>query len=209
MSAPVTDRAAHRSFLNRYYGLSRHFYDATRKYYLFGRDVVLDQLVAERWTTLVEIGPGTGRNLRLLHEKRPDARLGGVEASDAMLTHARERCAWASLVHGFAEDADLTAVLGVRPDRILFSYVLSMVGDPGKALDAARAALAPGGEVVVVDFGDMSALPGAVRRPFRGWLGTFHVEPPAVELLRARGATLSWGPGRYYVVARLRGPDNG
>ncbi len=35
------DAAAHRSFLNTYYGISRHFYDVTRKYYLFGRDRVL------------------------------------------------------------------------------------------------------------------------------------------------------------------------
>ena len=39
-------RRAHREFLNRYYGISRHFYDPTRKYYLFGRDRVLDPLAA-------------------------------------------------------------------------------------------------------------------------------------------------------------------
>ena len=126
---------SHRRFLNAYYGPSRHIYDLTRKYYLFGRDRALDGLKAETWSTLVEIGPGTGRNLRVLRRDRPGARLGGVEPCDEMLGHARERCPWAALQHGFAESADLTAVHGTRPDRVLFSYCLSMVSEPAAATE--------------------------------------------------------------------------
>jgi S-adenosylmethionine-diacylgycerolhomoserine-N-methlytransferase len=50
-------QAEHRKFLNTYYGISRHFYDWTRKYYLLGRDRELRALLREEWTTLVEIGP--------------------------------------------------------------------------------------------------------------------------------------------------------
>src|SRR5690606_7770136 len=122
--------------------------DLTRKYYLFGRDRVLRDLAGEHWQTLIEIGPGTGRNLGMLHDMRPDARLGGIEASDAMLEHARRKCPWAALEQGFAENADLEGLLGCKPDRILYSYCLSMVQDPVEALLNARRALAPGGEVV-------------------------------------------------------------
>jgi S-adenosylmethionine-diacylgycerolhomoserine-N-methlytransferase len=192
---------AHRRFLNAYYGTSRHFYDLTRKYYLFGRDRALRELAKEKWSTLVEIGPGTGRNLRLLHRVRPDARLGGVEASDEMLEHARKRCPWARLVRGFAESADLATVHGAPPDRILFSYCLSMVSERRTALQRAREAVAPGGEVMVVDFADMSGMPAVPRRALRSWLKTFHVTPLDADFFE--GGIATYGPMRYYAIARF------
>ena len=125
----------HRSFLNSYYGWARHIYDVTRKYYLFGRDRAIKDLLADgSWKRLIEIGPGTGRNLRMLHEGRPSAILGGIEASDEMLEHAQQRCPWAQLQHGFAENADYTELLGDKPDIVMFSYCLSMVQDEHAAL---------------------------------------------------------------------------
>jgi S-adenosylmethionine-diacylgycerolhomoserine-N-methlytransferase len=198
------ERDSHREFLNTYYGLSRSIYDLTRKYYLFGRDTALRQLAGERWSKLIEVGPGTGRNLRKLRQMRNDVLLGGVEASDAMLEHARERCPWARLVHGFAEDYPYHEVLGDRPDRILFSYCISMVQDPDAALRNARSSLAPGGEVLIVDFGDLSGVREPFRSALRKWLATFHVEPVDEALLRRHDAVIEYGPGRYYVIARLK-----
>jgi S-adenosylmethionine-diacylgycerolhomoserine-N-methlytransferase len=193
--------AEQRAFLNRYYGISRFFYDVTRKYYLFGRDVLLRELAADPgWNRLVEIGPGTGRNLRALHRARPSAQLGGIEASDAMLTHARARCPWASLAQGFAEDTPMQEVLGAPPDRVLFSYCLSMVGDRAKALANARAGLAEGGRVVVVDFADLSGFPERAAEGFRSWLRTFHVEPLDASSL-AGASSVRWSRRRYYVIA--------
>lgn len=196
-------RQQHRDFLNRYYGISRRFYDLTRKYYLFGRDRLLDELLAEDWQRLVEIGPGTGRNLRYLHKRRPNARYGGVEASDEMLQHAAAKAPWARLVHGFAEDTDYTTLLGARPDRVMFSYCLSMVQDRAAAIESARRSLAPGGQVVVVDFADLAGLPAPMAAALRGWLQTFHVTPLVTDELIAQGASLDFGPGHYFVVARF------
>ncbi len=196
----------HRDFLNNYYGITRSFYDLTRRYYLFGRDRALRRLLAQPWDSLIEVGPGTGRNLEILHRQRPSARIGGVEAADAMLTHAARRCPWASLVQGFAEDAEYLDVLGEPPQRILFSYTLSMVRDPEAALARALAALAPGGEIHIVDFADLADLPAPLHAGLRGWLRRFHVEPVGPQWLAARGAHLSLGPFRYYVLAQLRRP---
>ena len=194
--------ADHQAFLDRYYGWSRPIYDLTRKHYLAGRDPVLDGLARETWTRLLEVGPGTGRNLRVLRARRPDAVLGGVEPALPMLEHARRVAPWATVVHGFAETADLTAPVG-RPDRILFSYSLSMIPDAEAALSRARAALAPGGEVVVVDFGDVTDLAPALARPLRRFLAAFHVTPLDTDWLRARGARLRFGRARYWVEARF------
>ena len=197
-------QAAHRSFLNRYYRTVRHVYDPTRRFFLFGRDRVLADLLRERWQTLVEIGPGTGRNLRVLRRGRPNGRYGGIEASDEMLKHARRTCPWASLAHGFAESADIRAVLDAPPDRILFSYCLSMVGEPVTALRHARRALAPGGEIVIVDFGDLASTWAPAGAALRAFLGAFHVTSIDRALEEASAADVRWGPGRYYVTARLR-----
>lgn len=196
-------RAEHRDFLNRYYGISRGFYDLTRRYYLLGREPCLDHLSQEIWTSLIEIGPGTGRNLRKLHERRPDAAYGGIEASDAMLEHAKDKIPFAQLVHGFAETADIEAVLGRKPDRILFAYCLSMVQEPLPALEHCRRQLAPGGEVVVVDFGDLGGWPGPLQTSMRGFLDTFHVRQlPDPQLEKMAKASVH-GRGRYWSMYRF------
>ena len=200
------DLQAHRDFLNRYYKWTKPVYDVTRKYYLLGRDRVLRELGREDWTTLVEIGPGTGRNLLKLAASKPSALLGGVEPCDEMLDFAQQRLPRAHFAHGFAETADYDQLLGRPIDRVLFSYSLSMIGDQGAALDRAYEALAPGGQIVVVDFADLAGLPGLAGRALRKWLETFHVEPLDPTPLLERGATVVYGPGRYYLIGRIPKP---
>jgi S-adenosylmethionine-diacylgycerolhomoserine-N-methlytransferase len=197
-------QAEHREFLDRYYSAARPVYDLTRKYYLFGRDRALAGLLAGPWDSLVEVGPGTGRNLHILHRQRPNARLGGVEAAAPMLAHAARRCPWATFRRGFAEDAIYTDVLGEPPQRILFSYCMSMVQRPDAAIERALAGLAPGGELHIVDFADLSGLPAPVRAGLRRWLAAFRVAPLDPGWLASWGAEMTFGPGRYYVLARLR-----
>lgn len=197
-------QAEHRSFLNKYYGISRYFYDLTRKYYLFGRDTALQRLALDTtWTALLEVGPGTGRNLRKLKKARPAAFFGGLEASDAMLEHAQTKCPWAKFAQGFAENVDQSTILDIPPDRILYSYCLSMVQDKRGALEASRSALAPGGEVWVVDFGDFEAMPGPFEGLMQKWLQTFHVHTVDPSVFEGMNARIEWGPGRYYFIARV------
>jgi S-adenosylmethionine-diacylgycerolhomoserine-N-methlytransferase len=133
---------------------------------------------------------------------RPEAELGGVEASDAMLGHARKRCPYARLQQGFAEDAPLATILSDRPDRILFSYCLTMVEERDKALAHARESLAPGGEVVVVDFADFEGIPKRIAAALRTYLSAFHVRPlDAAALSSAK--SVRFGPMHYFVVARF------
>lgn len=196
------DRDAHVRFLNAYYRRVKHVYDASRRFFLFGRDRTLAELLAEPWDSLIEVGPGTGRNLVKLRAARPAAQYGGVEASDEMLAMARRRCRWAALSRGFAEDVDYSRLLGAPPQRIFFSYCLSMVQDGDAALTNARRRLAPNGKVVVVDFGDFAGLPlrGAMRR----FLRAFHVAAPSASLFHKHEAEVRWGPGRYYLIASMK-----
>ena len=49
--------------MDRMYRMQRYFYDVTRKYYLLGRDQLLEQMEVRAGEHVLEIGCGTARNL--------------------------------------------------------------------------------------------------------------------------------------------------
>ena len=199
-----TERERHRAFLDDYYGWAEPIYDLTRKPYLLGRDRAIGRILDRPFTRLAEVGAGTGRNLARLHAARPDASYVAIEPSAPMRRRLSARCPWARTHDGFAEDVDYRALFDLaRPDVILFSYSLSMIQHPGRALRRARASLAPGGEVFVVDFGDLHRVPRGLARSFRRWLDAFHVHPIDRGLLATERAKVEEGPLGYYRIARL------
>jgi S-adenosylmethionine-diacylgycerolhomoserine-N-methlytransferase len=164
------------------YRWQRHIYDATRKYYLLGRDRLIDELAPPPGGTVLEVGCGTGRNLIAAARRCPNARLYGFDISSVMLETARaniERAGLADrivLAQGDATSFDPQAMFGVaRFDRVFFSYALSMIPDWRAALRAGFAATAPGGTLHLVDFGQQERLPGAMRAVLWRWLALFHV----------------------------------
>ena len=185
------DIATHAALMDRVYRKQRYIYDLTRKYYLFGRDRLIDEMAPAPGARIVEVGCGTARNLIRLARKYPGRELFGLDASSAMLETAKASLARAGLsdrvrlAHGYAEKLT-PALFGERDsfDDIVFSYSLSMIPDWKGALDAARGALSPGGRIHIVDFGDLNGLARPARAALLAWLGLFHVEPRA-ELLRA------------------------
>lgn len=197
------ERAAHRRFLDDYYGATHRIYDLTRRYYLFGRDRTLRELARQRWRSIVETGCGTGRNLAKLHAMKPGRRYAGIEPSAPMRAHAMERAPFARIADAFAEDAPYLALAGGPPDRILFSYSLSMIADPDEAIAHARMSVSERGRVMVVDFGDLGGVPRSLRRAFVRWLDAFHVRPlPSIFFARHRAQIVNGAFG-YYRVATL------
>ena len=149
--------------MDRIYRPQRWIYDLTRKPYLIGRDRLLEDIGARPGETIVEIGCGTGRNLLKLASLHPAARLIGVEPSSVMRAAAsaafRRRDVDARLFAGTAEGLVAEALgLPGGVDHVVFSYVLSMVDEPARAVDDALALLRPGGSLHVVDFADMAGM---------------------------------------------------
>src|SRR5215471_1024242 len=141
------------------YRQQRHIYDLTRKFYLLGRDRIIDELALAPGARLVEVGCGTARNLIRIARRYPDAQLFGLDASEAMLETAAAAIDRAGvgnrikLTAAYAE-ALSPATFGetLSFDNVLFSYSLSMIPDWKQALKAARASLNTRGRIHIVDF---------------------------------------------------------
>lgn len=172
------------SDMDRIYRLQRHIYDASRKFYLLGRDDMLKGLDARPGGTILEVGCGTGRNLILAARRYPHARLFGFDVSPAMLETAAASIAKAGLsdrirlAQGDASNFSGQALFGVPHfDRVFISYALSMIPPWREALVQGFAAVAPGGSLHIVDFGEQRRLPRAFRTGLRAWLRKFSVDP--------------------------------
>ncbi|MCB1681357.1 MAG: class I SAM-dependent methyltransferase [Rhodospirillales bacterium] len=180
--------------MDRMYRWTRHIYDASRKYYLLGRDVLIDRLSPEAGETVCEVGCGTARNLIRMKQKYPQARFYGLDASDEMLKTAQGNlsrsglCCSVMLKQGFSQTFEPQSLFGLeRPlDKIVFSYALSIIPPWQESINHALDLLCPGGEIHIVDFGGQEELPVFFRKFLFWWLRLFHVyhKPEILEYLK-------------------------
>ncbi|MEM6858994.1 MAG: methyltransferase domain-containing protein [Pseudomonadota bacterium] len=207
-------RTGHAALMDSVYKGQRHLYDLTRKYYLFGRDTLIEGLNAHPGMQVLEVACGTGRNMAKVRQRWPGVKLYGLDISEEMLKNARKAVGEdAVLGAGDACSFDAQDLLGEDDfDRIILSYSLSMIPDWEGALEHAAANLAPGGELHVVDFGDLTGLPGLLEKALHAWLAKFHVQtrsalPQACErIAAARGLSLTSSRGKlgYFQLHVLR-----
>jgi S-adenosylmethionine-diacylgycerolhomoserine-N-methlytransferase len=206
----------HAALMDSVYRGQRHIYDLTRKYYLFGRDTLIKGLACRPTMRVLEVACGTGRNLAKIGTTWPGVELHGLDISEEMLKNARAALnGTALLAQGDACNFDRAALFGEDGfERIVLSYALSMIPDWERALDHAAGQLAPGGQLHVVDFGDLSGLPGPFQRLLRAWLARFHVSaraslPDVAKRVAAmRGMALQSTRGRlgYFQLHILTAP---
>jgi S-adenosylmethionine-diacylgycerolhomoserine-N-methlytransferase len=181
-SAPAAG-TDHSRLMDRVYRHQRHIYDATRKYYLLGRDRLIHGLDLAEGQSLLEVGCGTGRNLAVVAGLYPGARLFGLDISAEMLATARRKLA--GLPHPVAlRERDASHYVAADFDeagfdRIMISYALSMIPDWEQTIAASLAALKPGGALHIADFGQQEGLPRWFRSVLQAWLKRFHVTPRA------------------------------
>ncbi|MDE1173171.1 MAG: class I SAM-dependent methyltransferase [Parvibaculaceae bacterium] len=179
--------STHASLMDDVYRRQRHIYDATRKFYLLGRDRLIRELAPPPGGTVLEIACGTGRNLIAAAQHYPRARFSGFDLSTEMLATALHSTLHSGigtdrivLAQGDATSFSPAVLFGVETfDRVFISYALSMIPDWPAAIEQGLRALSPGGELHIVDFGQQEGLPAFFRRGLFAWLARFHVSPRA------------------------------
>lgn len=212
----MTDHAAsHADLMDQTYRYQRLVYDATRAWYLLGRDHLIRDIAPPPGAHVLEVACGTGRNLAHIAQRYQGCHLYGFDISTEMLRSAdRALAGRAHLARADACAFDAEALFG-RPqfDRIVLSYSLSMIPDWRGALGQALDHLSEGGQLHIIDFGDQTALPGWFRDGLRSWLARFHVEPRITlscqlrAMATKRGLRAACGPmyrdyTQYAVVRR-------
>lgn len=180
----MSDTVAMSNLMDRIYRQQRHLYDSTRKYYLLGRDRLIERLSPPSGSRVLEIGCGTARNLVAAAGAYPHVGFYGIDISTVMLATARAKVAREGLsprIRLACADAtrfDPASLFGVPGfSRVFLSYSLSMIPEWRAALGQALTWVQPGGELHIVDFGGQEELPGWFRHGLRVWLAQFHVDP--------------------------------
>lgn len=171
------------------YRYQRYIYDATRKYFLLGRDTLIDELSPPDGGTVLEVGCGTGRNLIQAARRYPKANFYGFDISTMMLETARANVSSAKLNgkitvdEGDAADFSSQELFGLEGfDRVFISYSLSMIPPWREAIREGLKAVKPGGSLHVVDFGQQEKLPKLFKKGLVAWLAKFSVKPrPSLE----------------------------
>ncbi len=160
--------------MERYYQLHAKIYDLTRWTFLFGRDALVKALPfsKEDEITILEVGCGTGYNLKSIAKRFPKATLMALDVSKDMLDKTSKKledkpnkCLYLNQPYGL----DFPPI-PEQPDLVIFSYSLTMINPHWDDLILqAKKDLKPGGIVAAVDFHDSPS------KGFKKHMGNNHV----------------------------------
>ena len=149
--------------IQNYYKLQSKIYDATRWTFLFGRKKLVRLLPFDRNAEIeiLEIGCGTGYNLKRLASAFPKAKLTGLDVSEDMIELSQKQCS------SFKDRVELLQQpygpkqqpMPKKYDAILFAYSLTMINPQWEELIRhAENDLKPDGVVGLADFHDSNFL---------------------------------------------------
>jgi S-adenosylmethionine-diacylgycerolhomoserine-N-methlytransferase len=172
--------------MDRHYRYQRYLYDSTRTHYLIGRQHLIGDLKASPGQSVLEIGCGTAWNLIRVARLYPRVACYGIDVSNEMLATA-SAAVWRN---GLSQRISLGQgdAISFNPhsrfdrgefDRVFFSYALSMIPRWQDAFAHAAGMIAPGGSLVIVDFGQCGALPGFFKTALFAFLRHYSVTPRA------------------------------
>lgn len=142
----------HQDKLDFFYKNQASYYDTYRINMLHGRDILMTAIPIQNNSKWLDIGGGTGYNINLLGESiRKFEKIDIIEYSKEMYnilvkntSHLKNVYTYCDDIHNFNKRT--------KYDLITFSYSLSMIPHPERALDHAIKMLKPGGIIALTDF---------------------------------------------------------
>jgi S-adenosylmethionine-diacylgycerolhomoserine-N-methlytransferase len=175
----------HAEKMDTKYGEVRHSYDLTRLFFLWGRNRAIKYLKLGKGKSVIEIGCGTGRNLKRMAKRYPGASIFGIDISREMLMTCADKIGRYRNVRVARADAmNFNALATFEEkefDAVLMSFSLSMVPDWKRALYQGLSVLAVDGTLSVVDFGSFERF-GQAGKLAISELGK-HQAPPITTLV--------------------------
>ena len=148
----VPRRGSQAERMQAFYAPQAQHYDAFRSRLLQGREELIGRLGFEPGMRVVELGCGTGASLGFAGPTLDGlSRYDMVDLCPALLEQARRRVGERRNIAVHEADA-ATWCPAQAADRVLISYALTMIPDWRRVVANARAMLAPGGKLGVVDF---------------------------------------------------------
>lgn len=189
--------------IENYYRYHSRIYDATRWSFLFGRETILDMIPnMSSQPRILEIGCGTGKNIKYLEYHFPEAQIVGVDLSKEMLNVAQNKLASSSQKVKLINLRYGSQPVDEEPfDLILLSYSLTMIGGQiEEVLKQINADLKSNSYIAVVDFHTTPL------KWFRIWMRLNHVNlsghilplleeffhPAKIEINKAYGGIWSY-----------------
>ena len=125
----------HAALMNSIYRYQRFIYDFTRKYYLLGRDTLLNTMEIHPGDHILEMGCGTARNLIKIAGRYPEVSLFGLDASHEMLVTAQRKVEkkkltrMISLQQGLAENTHYETTFGLKTPFDASTFFLCIIND--------------------------------------------------------------------------------
>ena len=189
-------RADRAEAARRYFEAHAATWESVRSLHIADAEIELaiTEILAERpLGALLDIGTGTGRMLELFAPKADSAI--GIDRSSEMLRLARVKLDEAGICGASLRQGDMYALpLGDRSaDSIILHQVLHYAQQPGSAIAEAARVLAPGGQLLVIDFAqhdraelkeqDAHLRLGFADDAMRGWFAAAGVDLDRIERL--------------------------
>jgi demethylmenaquinone methyltransferase/2-methoxy-6-polyprenyl-1,4-benzoquinol methylase len=176
-------------------------YDALAEVLSFGqngqwRRELVSRLSTHRPNTILDVATGTA-GVAIALAAATEARITGVDISDAMLARGRQRVQRAGLAGRITLEPARAEALPYQPgsfDAVSFTYLLRYVADPEATLAGLARAIRPGGHMASLDF---------YVPPNVGWRGAWRGYTRTV--LPAAGLLLGGRP--WWDVGRFLGPN--
>jgi demethylmenaquinone methyltransferase/2-methoxy-6-polyprenyl-1,4-benzoquinol methylase len=172
-------------------------YDVLAEVLSFGqnrrwRRELVDHLALHRPGNLLDVATGTG-GVAIALAAETEARITGVDISDAMLARGRERVRRSALAGRITLEPARAEALPYQPesfDAVSFTYLLRYVDDPDATMAELARVIRPGGHMASLDF---YVPPSVVWRA--AWRAYTRTLLPAAGLLL--GGKAWWDVGRF------------